>query len=36
MTVYRIEFKQSAKKELAQLPRPIAEKNTGTYQSPRR
>lgn len=26
MTVYRIEFKQSAKKELAQLPRPIAEK----------
>ncbi|MFI3119371.1 MAG: type II toxin-antitoxin system RelE/ParE family toxin [Methylococcaceae bacterium] len=26
MTRYSIEFKQSAKKELAQLPRPIAEK----------
>jgi mRNA interferase RelE/StbE len=26
MTCYRIEFKQTAKKELAQLPRPIAEK----------
>jgi len=26
MTVYRIEIKQSAKKELAQLPKPIAEK----------
>jgi len=26
MTRYRIEFKQTAKKELAQLPRPIAEK----------
>ncbi|MGZ8191360.1 MAG: type II toxin-antitoxin system RelE family toxin [Methylococcaceae bacterium] len=26
MTVYRIEFKQSAKKELARMPRPIAEK----------
>ncbi len=26
MSRYRIEFKQSAKKELAQLPQPIAEK----------
>jgi mRNA interferase RelE/StbE len=26
VTRYSIEFKQSAKKELAQLPRPIAEK----------
>lgn len=26
MTRYRIEFKQTAKNELAQLPRPIAEK----------
>jgi mRNA interferase RelE/StbE len=26
MTVYRIEIKQSAKKELAQLPKPTAEK----------
>jgi len=26
MTRYRIEFKQTAKKELAQLPRPIAKK----------
>lgn len=26
MTLYRIEFKQTAKKELAQLPRPIVEK----------
>ena len=28
MTVYRIEIKQSAKKELVQLPKPIAEKIT--------
>ena len=29
MTAYQIEFKQTAKKELAQLPRSVAEKIIG-------
>ncbi len=32
MTRYRIEFKQTAKKELAQLPRPIPEKVTERFK----